>query len=558
MKEACNLDLQSIKTPIDSVKLEQLLTEVDYDVKKRQYLINGFKHGFSLEYQGGLNGCKRLAPNLKLRVGNKLELWNKVMNEVELGRYAGPFEQPPYDCFVQSSIGLVPKDKGTKTRLIFHMSYPRNGESVNSGIPYEKCTVKYPDFNEAVNLCLQEGVGCSIGKSDMSSTFRHVRMIKDQWWLLVMKAAHPVIGKIWYFVDKCLPFGSSISCAIFQAISDAIAWLVQFRTKKPNVNYLDDYLFAAALKAMCDSQIQVFLDICKDIRFPVALEKTFWGESLMIFLGLLLDTYRQVICIPMDKLIKANNWVEFFLSKTNKKPTLKEFQKLTGILNFLCKCIVPGRAFLRRLYVKNSVKGKTLQPHHHIKITEEHRLDLMVWKQFLTTPDVYYRPFMESRSWNAQEIDMYSDASGNFKLGYCGQEWTWGQWDFSFCQEHNPSIEYLELFAMLVGVRNWIRLFRNRRIVLFCDNEAVVHMINKSTSNCKHCMVLIRLLVAECIFQKVRVFAKHVGTKDNGKADALSRLEFNRFRGLGGNHMNTHPTAIPEDLWPMHKIWFHH
>ena len=49
-------------------------------------------------------------------------------------------------------------------------------------------------------------------------------------------------------MDKCLPFGSSISCAIFQAVSDAIAFIVTVKVKKVNVNYLDDYLFAAVMK----------------------------------------------------------------------------------------------------------------------------------------------------------------------------------------------------------------------------------------------------------------------------------------------------------------------
>ena len=193
------------------------------------------------------------------------------------------------------------------------------------------------DFDEAVALCIHEGVGCSIGKSDMSSAFRHVPPRKDQWWLLVMKAMHLVMQKVWYFVDKCLPFGSSISCAIFQAISDAIAWIVAYRSRKPNVNYLDDYLFAAALKSLCERQIEQFLQICEEIRFPVALEKTYWGTTILTFLGLLLDTRRQVICIPMDKLVKALNWVEYFLNKRNKKATVLEFQKLCGILNFLCR-----------------------------------------------------------------------------------------------------------------------------------------------------------------------------------------------------------------------------
>ena len=233
---------------MDAVKLKELLVSAGYDDKKTQYLYIVFVYGFSLQYAGKLVGTKRRAPNLKLRVGSPAELWAKVIKEVQLGRFAGPFEEPPFEYFVQSPIDLIPKDKGLKTRLIFHLSYPKDGDSVNSGIPKEFCSVKYPDFEEALRLCVQEGVGCSLAKSDMSSAFRHVPIRKDQWFLLVMKASHPRTNKVYYFVDKCLPFGSSISCAIFQAISDAIAYLVQFRTKKTNVNYLDDYLFAAAVK----------------------------------------------------------------------------------------------------------------------------------------------------------------------------------------------------------------------------------------------------------------------------------------------------------------------
>ena len=260
------------------------------------------------------------------------------------------------------------------------------------------------------------------------------------------------------------------------------------------------------------------------------------------------------MCIPLDKLIKAADWINYFLNKKSRKATVHEFQKLCGTLNFLCRCIVPGRAFLRRLYVTNS----NLKAHHHVKISEENRLDLLVWKEFLAKPDNYYRPFMESTTVNAMELDMYSDASGNFKLGfgaYCGPEWTYGQWDTKFCQEVKPSIEYLELFVVLVGVLNWIKLFSNRRILLFCDNESVVHMINNSSSNCKNCMVSIRLLTSESILRNVRIFAKHVGTKENSKADALSRLDFKRFWNLAGSSMNSQQTGIPTVIWPMNKIW---
>ena len=41
------------------------------------------------------------------------------MNEVRLGRVAGPFEKIPFTNYTQSPVGLVPKDGSKKTRLIF-------------------------------------------------------------------------------------------------------------------------------------------------------------------------------------------------------------------------------------------------------------------------------------------------------------------------------------------------------------------------------------------------------------------------------------------------------
>ena len=144
-----------------------------YDGAKTEFLVKSFEEGFSIGYEGDMN-VRRTAPNLKLRIGNETVLWNKVMKEVQLKRYAGPFKDRPFDNFIQSPIGLVPKDGGTKTRLIFHLSYPRTGDSVNSGTPTDKCKVKYCMFDDAVIRCIKEGQGCFIARSDFSAAFRNL------------------------------------------------------------------------------------------------------------------------------------------------------------------------------------------------------------------------------------------------------------------------------------------------------------------------------------------------------------------------------------------------
>ena len=210
-------------------------------------------------------------------------------------RYAGPFKEIPFQNFVQSPIGLVPKDGGHDTHLIIHLSYP-----VNSQTPKEKCSVKYPDFEEAIKRCMEEEkledkMPAFVGKSDLKSAFRFVPIRKLDWMLLIMKARNPEDNQWYYFVDKCMPFGGSISCAHFQEISDALAHIQKFRSGKQPINYLDDFLFAALCRALCDDQMDTFMQICKELGIPVWIEKTKWGSTCMVFLGLLIDTVNRLI-----------------------------------------------------------------------------------------------------------------------------------------------------------------------------------------------------------------------------------------------------------------------
>ena len=112
--------------------LERLLQETGYNRHKTEKIVKGFGTGFKLEYVSDRHNLKQTAANLPFTVGDHIDLWNKVMKEVKLGRYAGPFDSIPFKNFIQSPIGLVPKDKGKDSRLIFHLSHPRTGKSVNS------------------------------------------------------------------------------------------------------------------------------------------------------------------------------------------------------------------------------------------------------------------------------------------------------------------------------------------------------------------------------------------------------------------------------------------
>ena len=114
-----------------------------------------------------------------------------------------------------------------------------------------------------------------------------------------------------------------------------------------------------------------------------------------------------------------------------------------------------------------------------------------------------------------------------------------------------------------VAVLTWQQdeKLKNNWVVIFCDNMAVVNMINKTTSGCKNCMYLLRILIFNCMINNLRIFAKFVQSKENGLADALSRMQLKRFRQLAkdqNRQMNEYPHTKDSRVWPLSKIWNKH
>ena len=112
---------------------------------------------------------------------------------------------------------------------------------------------------------------------------------------------------------------------------------------------------------------------------------------------MLLDSEMQTVSVPIEKIQKARDLIVSVLNKKSKKLTLNQLQKVCGFLNFLCRCVIPGRVFTRRMYAHTA---GVLKPYHHIKITSELRSDLEMWLDFLEFPSAYSRPIRGFLSYN--------------------------------------------------------------------------------------------------------------------------------------------------------------
>ena len=185
---------------------------------------------------------------------------------------------------------------------------------------------------------------------------------------------------------------------------------------------------------------------------------------------------------------------------------------------------------------------------------------MKIWQRFLESPNCYCRPFLDFQEWTTDDIVMYSDAAKSLEKGfgaYCDNDWMAHSWSEceTFFRKKDPSIDYLEMYAVTAAVITWIHRFANRRICLFCDNEGVVKIINRSGSRSKNCMVLMRLITLQEMKYNLRIRAKHIKSEKNSLADALSRGQMDRFWREAPESMNKERTLVPEEIWPPSKIW---
>ena len=118
--------------------------------------------------------------------------------------------------------------------------------------------------------------------------------------------------------------------------------------------------------------------LCSYLGIPMAPEKTVGPSTTIAFAGIELDSILMEARLPQEKIDKCLELLSIFLQC--RRVTLKEIQSLTGLLDFACAMVVPGRAFLRRLI------GLTLDirsPHFLIRLSQAAKEDLRVWQQFL-------------------------------------------------------------------------------------------------------------------------------------------------------------------------------
>ena len=192
------------------------------------------------------------------------------------------------------------------------------------------------------------------------------------------------------------------------AFSDAISWIAKNKLGVDEiVNILDEFLLLAQVYYRCSKQRSRFLQFLTLAGVPWVPEKTFGPGQILPFVGITLDTIIFQARWPLDKIEKCLSQIAEFMSKS--KVTLRQLQSLPGLLSFACSVVVPGRAFLRRL---NDLTIGFFKPHHHIRLTNEAKRDLTVWRSFLAHFNGV--SFSHSEKWVSNSyLKLHTDSAGS-------------------------------------------------------------------------------------------------------------------------------------------------
>ena len=147
-------------------------------------------------------------------------------------------------------------------------------------------------------------------------------------------------------------------------------------------------------------------------------------------------------------------------------------------------------------------------------------------------------------------MSLFTDAAGSTGFGGIYQNyWFNGVWPTNLQMETNPdiSIAFQELYPVVVAAILWGQYWACKRILFYCDNQAVVHILNKGRSKSPAIMKLMRRLVITAGLHNFSFVAEHVPGVNNAIADALSRFQMPRFRKLAP-HAQEQPCQLPCDV----------
>ena len=286
----------------------------------------------------------------------------------------------------------------------------------------------------------------------------------------------------------------------------------------PIMHYLDDFLLLGPPgQSVCAHNLEVLLSTFSRLGVPVAWEKLEGPTTKLTFLGIEIDTVAMQMRLPERKLAELRELLVQWRSKHSCSK--KELESLVGKLQHAATVVQPGKSFLRRLF---ELLATTAKVHHHISLRGGARSDIPWWDTFLEL-------------WNGVSIippsnrdlpthHVFTDAAGKFSCGAVWDRlWLHNGWQIDL---QLKAIATLKLLPITLAAMVWGRQWSGSLVVVHCDNQAVVTIVNSGYSKDRDIMHMIYCLFFIRAYWDFQLLAEHIPGEHNKAAEAISRENF--------------------------------
>ena len=323
--------LALIQTPLRVDRWEAALA-CHPDEEFVSYLVRSMTRGFRIGVDRGKQKCKSSRRNMMSARQNPHVVEEYLAVEVEAGRVVGPVDPKSFPGVQVSPFGVIPKShQPGKWRLIVDLSSPEGG-SVNDCIDRSLCSLSYVTVDELADVILQVGHKTLLAKLDIKSAYRIVPVHPEDRQFLGMQWE----GKL--FIDTALPFGLRSAPKVFNAVADALEWIMRSRGIRYVAHYLDDFIFIGAPESEeCADSLYIALSTCEELGAPVAGHKCEGSSTCLPFLGIEVDTVAMELRLPHDKLQRLRLLVAEW--RHRKSCLRRELESLIGHLSHASKVV---------------------------------------------------------------------------------------------------------------------------------------------------------------------------------------------------------------------------
>ena len=316
------------------------------------------------------------------------------------------------------------------------------------------------------------------------------------------------------FQFTALPFGLATAPLEFTKVVKEVKLMAQAKGIRIH-QYLDDWLLRAPSPELCLQHTQTLLALCQQLGWIINLNKSeLVPKQVFNFVGYWFDLITGRVLPTQDQWETLQEKLRFM--KDRHQCTVRQFMSLIGLLTATEKQVCSGRLHMRPIQwhlKKNWHVPEVLEK--VIPVPQSLHPHLNWWLD--ETNVLKGQPLHPLQ----HAVQLFTDASNEGWGAHLGDFTARGVWSIP---ESRLPINFLELKAVLLEIRQFEHLCKDQIVLVATDNTTVVSYINKQGGmrSGSLCALLWRLL-SWCHPRGIILRARHIPGHLNVIADKLSR-----------------------------------